>query len=232
MRRTKRQKAKIAKVVAIASAVILLLTFLFKEVVKENLKELHEALVRAESQFRTENGQSVISLQILDAQEQIENFKLQGDAGKKGANRDFSALIAQDTARAQEASAHLNSDFDSVSRLIDALPSGAKDLRQLRDETRASVDKANKQVNEMLKPKPAHDRGRFVEVKIAMVMALLQELPVVILGDAAQTAAHRVQAASEYLIGVCSRAIYFLGFLALSLGLYAAVTGIKSDGPE
>ncbi len=211
---------------------ILILTFIVKEIIKENLKDLHDSLAQAETRFRTENGQSTISAQILITQQQIENLKLQDETDHKKADRDFSALIAQDIGTAQQALAQLNSDFDSVSRLIDALPSGSKELRQLRDQTRASVENVNKQVNEMLKPKPEHDVYRFVQVKMAMVFALLEEIPVTVLGNAALTAARRVQDACEYLIRLCSRLIYFLGLLFLGSGLYAVITGIKTDTTE
>jgi hypothetical protein len=231
-RQTKKQRAKIAKRFAIGSAVILILTFIVKEIIKENLKDLHDSLAQAETRFRTENGESTISAQILITQQQIENLKLQDEATHGKSDRDFSALIVQDTGTARQTLAQLNSDFDSVSRLIDALPSGAKDLRQLRDQARVSVDKVNGQVNEMLKPKPDHDVYRFVQVKMAMVFALLQEIPVTVLGDAALTTAHRVQDACEYLIRLCSRMIYFLGLLFLGLGLYAVITGVKTDASE
>src|SRR5258708_39568843 len=132
--RTKKQKAKIAKGLAVATVLILALTFVVREIVRENLQELHDSLARAESQFRIEGGQSAISAQILLAQQQLETLKLQDEAAQNGngkidPHRDFSALIAQDTVAVQQVLGQLNVDFDNVSRLIDAMPSGAKDLR-------------------------------------------------------------------------------------------------------
>jgi hypothetical protein len=234
MRRTKKQKAKIARAFAIASAVILLFTFAVKEILKEHLKELHDSLASAESQFRIESGQLTISAQMLLAQQQAELSKIQEEKanGRLDPNRDYSALIAQDIITAQQAVAQLNSEFDSVSRLIDAMPPGAKDLRALRDQTRMSVDKVSGDVNETLKPSPDHDVYRFARIKMAMVMALVEELPVVVLGDTALSAARRIEEASEYLIRVCTRIIYVLGFLSLALGLYAAISGINSSASE
>jgi hypothetical protein len=94
------------------------------------------------------------------------------------------------------------------------------------------MDKVIGDVNETLKPSPDHDVYRFVRIKMAMVMALLEELPVVVLGDAALSATRRVEEASEYLIRMCSRAIYVLGFLSLALGLYAAISGISANTGE
>jgi len=229
--RTKQQKAKVARCLAIASAVILLLTFILREILKDNLKELHDSLARAESEFRNESGQAVISLQILTGQEQAELLRIQAEkqAGKIRRTQDFSDLIAQDTNLAQQALADVNNDFDSTSRLIDAFPARTKDLRNLREHVRGQLEKMNAQVRETLKPTPEHDLSRFVAVKVAMISALLEGIPVAILGDAALTAARRLQEASEYLISICSRAIYFLGVLGLLFGVYAAIAGIKSE---
>lgn len=232
MRLTKKRKPRLAKFLAIASAVILLLMFIIKEILKDQLKEVHDSVTVAESQFRLESGQSVIQLQLLTAQQELEDAKLLADkeSGKKTA--DYSSLIAKDTATARQALAHMNTDFESVSRLIDAFGSRAKDLRKLRDNTKVAVEETNKNVEGILKPNPQHNVGRFVEVKIAMVMALMQEIPTAVLADTTLTAAHRLEEASEYLIEVCTRAIWCLGIFVLLLGLYAAATGRKSDSGE
>jgi hypothetical protein len=199
--RTKQKKAKIA--LPIAAVLIAGLTYCVKEILRANLQELRDSLARAESQFRIEGGQSAISVQILRAQQQVETLKLQDEAaqGKIDPHRDFSALIAQDTGAAQQTLGQLNGNFDSASRLIDAMPSAAKDLRilTLREQTRASVDKVNEQVKELLKLSPEHDVVyRFARVKMALVIALVEEVAVLVLGDAAVTAARRIQDATEY----------------------------------
>jgi hypothetical protein len=230
--RTRKKKSKVAKRLAITSAMILLLTYAVKEVLKENLKELQGSLASAEAQYRTELDQSTISLQILAVQEQIENLKLESERGRKDPNRDFSGLIAQDTARAQQVRAHLDSSLDSVSRLIDKFPSGAQDLRKLRDQVRQNLEKTDEQITGMLKARPEHDVGRLVEVKIAMVLTLVQEVPVAVLGDVTLTAAHRVQEAAERLIRVCTWATYILFVLGLGMGLYATLGGHKIEAAE
>ena len=230
--RTRKQKAKIARGLAIATAIILLLIFVVKEILKDNLQELHDSLVSAETQFRNESGQSAISMQILTVQQQIQNLKLQAEKGRTDPKHDYSALIAQDVLAVQQFQANLNADLDSASRLIDKLPAGARDLRQQRDQVHTHVESTNQQVNDTLKPNPAHDVWRLIDVKLAIVMTVLEELPVVSLGDTALTAAQRVQEAAKSLIRVCTRALYVLGLLFLGLGLYAAITGIKTEAAE
>jgi hypothetical protein len=182
---------------AVASGLLVLLTFVIKEIIKEELKELHDSLANAESQFRLENGQSTIQFQLLAAQEELENSKLLADKERGKKTEDYSPLIAKDTANARQALAHMNADFESVSRLIDAFPSRVKDLRDLRDKSKDAIEKTNKNVEDFLKPRPEHDVGRFVVVRVAMVMAIMQEIPIAVLADTTLTAAHRLEGASE-----------------------------------
>jgi hypothetical protein len=228
--RTKNQKAKIAKRLAVAAVVVVILTYVLKEIVKENLNELHNSLASADAQYRTELGQSTISLQVFTTQQQIEGLKL--EAERNDTHRDFSALIAQGILQAQQAQSEVDVTFDSVSRLIDKLPAGARDLRRLRDESQEQIGKTKQQVNDILKPKPEHDVRRFIEVQVAMLMTLVNGIPVTVLGDKAETAAQRVQEAAERVIRLCTRAIYALFFLGASLALFAAFTGSKTEAAE
>jgi hypothetical protein len=72
-----------------------------------------------------------------------------------------------------------------------------KDLRDLRDKSKDAIEKTNKNVEDFLKPRPEHDVGRFVVVRVAMVMAIMQEIPIAVLADTTLTAAHRLEGASE-----------------------------------
>jgi hypothetical protein len=229
-RRTRKQR--IARIIAVVSAILLFLTFVIKEVLKDSLKDLHDSVAQAESQFRIESGQSDFSVQMLLRQQQDEILKLQEDKRRNELGENLPALIAQDTASARLAWANVNANFDAVSRLIDRLPSGAKDLRQLRETVRTSISYTNDQANKALNAKTTDDVNRFVVVKGESVIALLQKIDVILLGDAALTRAHQVQEATEYLIGTCTRASWVLGILGAALGIYSAVTTIKSGASE
>ncbi len=230
--RTRKQKAKLTKPLAVASALLLLLIFFVKEILRDNLKDLHDSIASAESQFRTEEGQSMISLQILVAQEQAELDRLKSSPDRNGPHRDFSSLIVEDTAQAKQAEADLNANFDSVSRLIDKLPSGASDLRQVRDQARQNIDTTDQRITNALKPEADDDSYRFVKAKMALMFALTDEIGVTMLGDAALTRAQRAEAALETLIRVCSRILYVLTLTLLGLGVYASLTGRKKDQTE
>jgi hypothetical protein len=122
---------------------------------------------------------------------------------------------------------NLNGNFETVSRLIDKLPTGAKDLRQMREVVRKSIVDADSSAKKVLAIKPVDDESRFVLVQEALVIALAQEIAVILLGDAALTRAHQVLEATERLMRICTRAIWVFGILGALLGIYSAFTGIK-----
>jgi hypothetical protein len=111
---------------------------------------------QAEGKFRTENGQTTLELQNLYIEEQNVVKELQDQMAHGGTGGDYSLVIVQDVAVGQQALAELNSDFDSASRLVDALPWWAFGLRRSRELTRESVNKTNEQVKKMLETKPNH----------------------------------------------------------------------------
>jgi len=226
------KKAKLAKGLAIASAAICILTYILNDMLKENLKALRDSLVSAEMQFDTAIDQSTISKQILVTQQQIEALRLESIGKRNKKNFDYSNLIQQDIAQAQQVKSQMDVDFDAVSRLIDKLPSGAGKLRDLRNQLQENVKKMDAQVTDMLKPTQKHDVWRLVDVKVAMVLALVQEIPIFVLGDDALTASRRVKEAAEARIRRWTIVTYVLFFLSVSLGLFSVLSGIKIQSPE
>jgi len=231
-RRTKKQKAALSARISVCVVILGAVIFVVKEVAKDNLKDLRESFAQAEGRFRTETSQTTIQLQNLNTEEQNLARQLKEQMASGGTGGDYSQAIVQDVAFGQQALAELNSDFDSASRLVDALPWWAFGIRRSRELTRESVNKTNEQVKKMLEPTPNHDLGRIIEVKIATITALLQIIPVSILGDTALKGDLSLQEVCEWLISICNRLIYFLTFLLFGLLLYAAVNGLKADGSE
>jgi len=129
--------------------------------------------------------------------------------------------------RQREAS---GSDRSVDERSSVTLPSRGRNLRQQLEQFKPNVEKANKQVEEVLKPSPKHDWTRAAEVKIAILGVLTQEIPVAVFGDAALTAARAVKESAEKVNRVASWVGYFLYVLGVALGVYAALHGIKGVG--
>jgi hypothetical protein len=237
---SKRQKSKqstkgkmrTSRKLAIIMACLLGLSYFFKEVAKDKLKDLQDSLQSADALFRTESGQSVISLQMITNQQQIELLELRREVAKIDLDRDCSDVIPQALAEAAQVRSHVDMDFDSASRLIDKLPN-AGGLLQLRETIRLDIQKMHQTTEGMFKPSDKHDGRRYVEIKLGMILELLQGLPVAILGDAALTNARKVQDAVQELYVFCSRAIYVLFAIEFCLGLYMTIVGFKGgEGSE
>ena len=124
----------------------------------------------------------------------------------------------------------LNMSFDSVSRLLEALPGGGRALREQLNQLKPNIDDTNRRIVETLKPSPKHDWTRSVEMKVMIVLAIIPEIPIMIVADTALTQAHNTKEAADNLYRFAQWSTYFLFTLSVALGLYAALSGIKGIG--
>jgi hypothetical protein len=223
-RRNEKRKRRIT--LNVASALILLLTYVCKEVLVGELKEVTDSLQTAQSKIDTQRSEGTISFQIMNLREQMEL----NQAKDERASQDYSATILQDSLLARQALDILNVDFENVSQLVDKLAfvDVNGDLRRMRDQQREQVAKANKDVNEALMPSTKHDIGRMGRVKVALIEPLVYELPVVILGSSAMTTAKRVQDLIEKVRRFLTRLSYVFYVIGVGLALYANLSGGKA----
>jgi hypothetical protein len=223
------QQAKQKKrraILTVAAALIVLLTFICKEVAVGELKEVSDSLQAAQSSVNTQRNESGISMQIMTLSEESELDTINAVT----ASKDYSAMILRDSTLARQALANLNADFDSTSHLIDELlfVDVYGNWRKMRDQTRAAVDKTNKDVNEALVPSPSHDMARMGIVKVALMRPLVTELSVIILESSAVTAAQRLQDIIGKIRRFLTRLSYVFYVLGIGLGVYAALSGGKA----
>jgi hypothetical protein len=224
-----RQQAKQKKrrtVLTVVAAAILILTFVCKEVVVNELKEVSDSLQGAQSNVNTQRNVSDISVQIMTLSEESELDKISA----VNASKDYSSIILRDSTLARQALANLNADFDSTSHLIDELlfVDVYGNWRKMRDQTRAAVDKTNNEVNEALVPSPSHDMGRMGIVKVAFMRPLVTEISVVILEGSALTAAQKLQDLIGMIRRFLTRLSYVFYVLGVGLGVYANLSGGKA----
>jgi hypothetical protein len=231
-RRTSKQKSKISRRFAIAGAVLGLLGYISKEIVTENVKSLHESIERAEARYENESNQFTLSIQALNLQQQIEALKLQADSNRGDLKRDFSGLILQVTAEAHQVVSQVDVEFESVSRLLEKLPSSKVELRRMLQEVKNHVEERKKQTEERLKPTGKNDGYRFIEIKVVEIQEMLEGILVAIASDSVLTEAHRVEVLYESYTKWCALITYLLFISALILGLYAAFCGFKPESAE
>jgi hypothetical protein len=222
VRRDQKQKRRI---LAIISAVILVLTFSVQEILKERAKDVSSSLDSGEALYRTELGQSTVAFQELQVQLQIAALRQDLTTQPEDVRqRDYSVSIAQDLIVARQLRADLDSSVDSVSRFIDKLPS-ASDLRQQLQQLKPGIDKANQQVDEVLKPSPKNDWLRSLGVKLAIVTEAVQVIFVTMVGDAALTRARATKDFADRIYRFSVSVGYLLYTLGVALGLYATLSG-------
>jgi len=219
-------------VLTIIGAAILLLTYTLKEVVKEKTKDRADALRFAEAQYRSDLGLSTLQINDIVLRQIDQIGEINRIKQTQPGNQDYSKIIKNDEAVAQQLLGSLNSDFGSVARFIDSFPSGAVDLRQARDLLRPNVEKIRNDVSELLKPVNSHDWDRAVQVKLGIVMVGTQVIPVAVLGDQLLTRSKEVQEACDKLYRLSGWTSYFLYAVGVILALYANLSGIKGLAPD
>src|ERR1035437_2527285 len=229
LKRDRRRKAidRRRRVLAIASALILILTYSVKDVLKERAKEASASVESGESLYLTQIGQSGLSAQMLQAQLQMSELKAElatqpGDASQ----RDYSAVIADDLLVVQQVHAELKSDVENLSRFIDKLPS-SEDLRKALDQLRPGIKKADQQVDDYTRPSTKNDLIRSVGVKLAIVTDGIQIILVAFVGDAALTRARSAKDSADKMYRLSVWLRYVLYSLGVALGLYPALSGMK-----
>lgn len=236
MPKAKRHKGKSKRrkiVLTIIGAVVLLLTYTLKEVVKEKTKEQADLLRSADAVYRSELSFSTLSMQSfvfrqIDELSMIEQIKKDHVDEKQ----DYSKIIRNDEVVGQQLLGDLNSAFDSVSHYIDQLPSGAVDLRQALELQRPNISKVNADVSKVLAPATTHDWIRAVQVKLAIVATGTTEIPVAVLGDRVMTRSQQVQEACDKIYRFSGWASYCLYAAGLLLTLYANLSGNENMGNE
>ncbi len=230
-KKVQQTKAKRAKTLTIVSAVILVLTYTAKDMVKERTKDLSDSLRSAEALYRTQSGQTGLSVQDLAYRQigQINQINQIKDTHPEESERDYSDIIRSDLVTGQQVLGDLHVDFDNTSRFIDKLPSGASDLRQARDQIHKNIDDIDKEVADLFKASPKHDWVRAVGVKLGIVMTATTEIPVLTLGDAVLQRAHQVQEANDKIYGLMVWLSYLLYIGGVALAVYANLSGIRSS---
>lgn len=229
----KKKSRKRQVVITIIGAVILFCTYTLKDVIKEKTKDVSDALQRAEDLFRTEGGQSLLSVHDLNFRMTDEFNQINQLEKNQLLTSDYSNVIRNDLLMAQQMQGNLNTDFDSVSRFLDKFPSGNGDLLAQRDTLRPNIQKTNQQVSELLAKSPqGHDWVRFVQVKLAVVLAAAQEIPVAILGDAVLTRAKQIRERADKIYAFADWGSYCFYILGIGLGLYANLSGATILGGE
>lgn len=196
-------------------------------------KESIDAVERTKSSLENELASyhssltaQTTQLQLLDSKQQLERL-MQQNSAKNKTEADYSAMIMSDTASTYQAQAMVQVDIDSVSSLIEAIPFGSKKLRDQLNEISAKISENDRKAKDTLKPSSEKNWLRAVQIKLALVMTIINELPVAILGDTVITRAKRQAEILGWLISFGRWIVRILFVAAAFLTVYGLFKGIK-----
>jgi hypothetical protein len=133
----------------IVSIVIIVLTFLFRVVFKEWLKDLQDRITAADSLFRTELSASALEAQLTAMK--IDQDNAMGSAlAKAKRTKDYSQSILKERMTVMKRRAELGSMEEGTMRLIKALPRNALFLKsfvpiqeKVKEQTGAAIEAEN-----------------------------------------------------------------------------------------
>jgi hypothetical protein len=219
--------AKRTKRTAVILAVFALLTFVVHEILDGSLRRLDESLSKAESEFRSQSDLSTIQTNMELSRQEI----LAGQAATAQKNSDFSAMTRQVQAETRVRDAQMLSDFEDVSKFIDALPLRSDDLLAARDGVRKSVSEASKNTDaELTKiPRDPTDRAPAAAAELAFIGDCVREIEIVALEDLVRKTAQRERLIIDRATRVCRLVYWILGLSTALVVIYGAAKGLGAE---
>jgi hypothetical protein len=186
-----------------------------KSSLENQLASYHSSLTTQTTQF-----------QLLDSKQQLEGL-MQRDSSKDKTQADFRAMIVNDTGSVYQAQAMVQEDIEGVRSLIEALPFGSEKLRDQLNEISAKISENDRKSRDTLKASSDNSWQRAVQIKLALVMTIINELPVSILGDTVITRAKHQAEISGSLISFGRWMVRILFVAAAFLTVYGIFKGVK-----
>jgi hypothetical protein len=211
----------------IVSVVTIVLTYLFRVVFKEWLKDLQDRITAADSLFRTELSASALEAQLTAMK--IDQDNAMGSAlAKAKRTKDYSQFILKERMAVMKRRAELGSMEEGTMRLIKALPRNALFLKsfvpiqeEVKKQTGAAIE-AEKASS------VSKDWGESAKLQIHIMQLAFTQIQVAVFAGEVMKRATEVREAAEILNRKCNQIGYFLYALGLALAVYANLKGIKT----
>ncbi|MGA3049055.1 MAG: hypothetical protein ABSD67_20640 [Terracidiphilus sp.] len=215
---------------AITGLVIVLLTFLVKEVFQEKLKDLRDSIAEAE---RTEAEASRDDSAVLDGVQmnmrlgEIQNQLAAARIGGTVQGRDLRDEIS-DTVQVL---VNTEQRFDRVSKMLDKLPGNTEALKVKRDGLNHDLaDLKNEVADGISKSQSAKSQGpmNHILVLAEMLQVLVFDLKLLPLQMAVTETTKRVGDADEALYDKCNYTYWTLHLIGWGIMLIGVILGMKS----
>lgn len=212
------------------SVVIVCLTYVFRVILKERLKDLKDAVASAETVFNSETSATAIKLQITKMQMDADQ---RDSASLKKAKRtgNFSKFILQGRLDVAQRRAELGIAEQGVIKLLKAFPrrsrnANLKSFSPIREKIKEALSEA--QEVERASLTAGNDWSQASLLKLQVLKLALVEIQVALFADPVLKRAAALREAAERLYHLCNRIEYFLYAVGIGIAVYASRAGIKT----
>lgn len=221
---------KHAQAVSIVGLVILLVTFLVREVSREQLAELRDSI--SEAQRVVDMGSTTEMSQVQQLKLMLELRQLKSMTANPSNTEAVSAAnLWEECNDVVQQYANAGAHLDRVSAMLDKLPPKADSLRKDREDLRKQYAALGKDVNDTV----AQHRNIAVPIWRDHVLVLLElfkvelfELGVVLWEDSVVTFATNLKTAAQRLYDFCTYTSYVLYILGWFLTLGGQIAAWRS----
>lgn len=213
----------------ILSGVIVGLSFLVREILREKLKDLKERIADAEKTFSNETSSQALQAQLSSMQIDMQTANSKAALAKARRTENYSKFVLQDQLNVAQRRAQLRNAEESVLRLLRVLPKRTREANiQLFSPLQTKVKQAMAEAIEVEKASSKRkDWGQLALLKTHIMKLALAEIEVALFADGVLKVAKQAREAAEVLYRICNRTWYLLFALGLGLATYANLTHIK-----
>ena len=211
----------------VISFLIIFLTFVFREIFRDWLKELRDGVSSAENLFRNELGQANLTLQLTQMQTDLKAQQNKSAVLRAKRTHNFSKIINEELGAMKKRVYELGQMEQSTERLLKPLPRGARELRKEFQKLREKVKHVTVASFETEKSLTGKDWPESALVLVKIMELAFTEVQIAVFADRVLTYAKTVRDAAGKLYWFCNWIGYTLYVVGISLGLYANLSGIK-----
>jgi hypothetical protein len=216
------------RALTIAGALIVFLTFVVKEQIRDSLKDLKDSLAAADTLYTMEQDIRTVELHTFALEEQNSAAQIRQKVAATGnpVALQYPREIKTTIAMMKERDALLQSDFERVSKLAEKAFNKAalKDpLARMGDALSKFHEATEGKVKEI--DSSPQDAATLGLAQLNLGYLLLAEVPVLDAGGAVLEALKKREEALETIYGWCGWLALFLYVFGWSLSLYGSLSG-------
>jgi len=228
--KAKRTRAKPGKarrrILVVAGAAVVFLTFVVKETIRDYLRDLRDSLTAADSLFTVEGDINSIALHMVKLDEDMTAVSIKRQVN--GNSADYSTQIQNTLALLQLRDSALQSDFDRIKRLVEKMPPGARESTKNNfsrmDELLMKFHDETERKTEQIKKGP-RDSVTLGLAQVDLGLLIVTDVPILKMGNDILEVARQQEERLDKLYSRYTTFAFILYVIGWGLGLYGALSG-------